>query len=413
MSFIDYWESKIFKMPFFNYKAKNEHGETITGKVEARDTHQASQLLRSRQLIVVAVTKQGESIFSYFNKQLMGVSENDVVNFTRQLSTMITAGLSLNEALHILNQQSKPAMNSLIEELLRDVEGGKTFAQALEKHSKVFPRIYIQLVKAGETAGVLDEMLARLADNLEKAKDFRGKTRGALIYPAIVISALLIVAGIMMIFVIPQLTEMYDDFGAELPFLTQLLIDLSSFMVGYWWLLTSIFVGLGVIFRAWIRTRSGQLVFSGFVLRIPLYGSLRQKVIMTEFARTLSLLLTAGISLIQALEVATEAINSLLYREELASAKIKIEKGIPLGQAINNYELFPQILVQMISVGEETGKLDEVLMKLSVYFQTESEQAIKNLTTALEPMIMIVLGLGVGIMVVAIIMPIYDLTSQF
>ena len=400
-------------MPFFNYKAKNEHGETVNGKVEARDVHQASQVLRSRQLIVISVTKQGESLFGSLNKQLMGVNEDDIVNFTRQLSTMVTAGLSLNEALHILNQQSKPAMMSLIEELLRDVEGGSTFAQALDKHPKVFLRIYIQLVRAGETAGVLDEMLARLADNLEKSKEFRGKTQGALIYPGIVISALLIVAGIMMVFVIPQLTEMYDDFGAELPFLTQLLIDMSDLMVAYWWLLIAGIVAAVAAFRAWLKTHAGQRAFSAFVLKIPLYGQLKQKIIMTEFARTLSLLLTAGISLLQALEVATEAISSLLYREELEIAKKKIEKGIPLGQAMSNYELFPQILVQMISVGEETGKLDEVLMKLAVYFQSESEQAVKNMTTALEPMIMIVLGLGVGVMVVAIIMPIYDLTSQF
>jgi type IV pilus assembly protein PilC len=400
-------------MPFFNYKAKNEHGETVNGKVEARDVHQASQVLRSRQLIVISVTKQGESFFGIINKQLMGVSADDVVNFTRQLSTMVTAGLSLNEALHILNQQSKPAMMSLIEQLLRDVEGGNTFAQALEKHPKVFPRIYVQLVRAGETAGVLDEMLARLADNLEKAKEFRGKTKGALIYPGIVISALLIVAGIMMVFVIPQLTEMYDDFGAELPILTQMLIDISDLMVAYWWVLIAIIGAMVAAFRAWLKTHAGQLAFSAFVLKIPLYGKLKQKIIMTEFARTLSLLLTAGISLLQALDVATEAISSLLYREELELAKKKIEKGISLGQAMNNYELFPQILVQMISVGEETGKLDEVLMKLAVYFQSESEQAVKNMTTALEPMIMIVLGLGVGLMVVAIIMPIYDLTSQF
>lgn len=400
-------------MPFFNYKAKNEHGETVTGKVEARDTHQASQVLRSRQLIVISVTKQGESLLATFNKQFMGISEDDIVNFTRQLSTMVTAGLSLNEALHILAQQGRPAMVSLIEELMRDVEGGNTFAKALEKHPKSFPRIYIQLVRAGETAGVLDEMLTRLADNLESAKNFRAKTQGALIYPAIVIIALFVVSLIMMIFVIPELTQMYDDFGADLPFLTQLLIDFSDFLTGYWWVLLAAIGAIGVAFRSWLQTQSGQRAFSSFLLRIPLYGELKRKIIMTEFARTMSLLLTAGISLLQGLEVATEAISSLLYREELALVKKKIEKGIPLGQAMNNYELFPQILVQMITVGEETGKLDEVLMKLSVYFQSESEQAVKNLTTAIEPMIMIVLGLGVGVMVIAIIMPIYDLTSQF
>jgi len=400
-------------MPFYTYKAKNEHGETVKGKVEARDTRQASHILRSRQLIVISMTKQGESLLATINKQMMGINQDDIVGFTRQLSTMVTAGLSLTEALHILNQQSKPAMATLLDALLRDVEGGSTFAKALEAHPKQFPRIYVQLVRAGETAGVLDEMLARLADNLEKSKEFRGKTQGALIYPGIVISALLLVAVIMMVFVIPQLTDMYDDFGADLPFVTQLLIDISDLFVGYWWLMVLILVGLAGLFRAWLRTKSGQRSFSQMLLKIPLYGKLKKKIIMTEFARTLSLLLAAGISLLQALEVATDAISSLLYREELELVQKKIEKGVTLGQAINNDQLFPQILIQMIAVGEETGKLDEVLMKLAVYFQSESEQAVKNLTTAMEPMIMVILGLGVGVMVVAIIMPIYGLTSQF
>lgn len=400
-------------MPFFTYKAKNEHAETVKGKVEAKDVHQASSILRSRQLVVISITRQGESLLGTINKQLQGVAQDDIVNFTRQLSTMVTAGLSLTEALHILHQQGKPAMVALIEDIMREVEGGATFAKALENHPKQFPRIYVQLVKAGETAGVLDEMLARLADNLEKSKEFKGKTQGALIYPAIVITALLVVAIIMMVFVIPQLTEMYDDFGAELPFVTQLLIDASDLFIGYWWVLLGFLVVAGAGFRTWVKTKPGQRALSAFMLKIPLYGKLKQKIIMTEFARTLSLLLTAGISLLQALEVATDAISSLLYREELEGVRKKIEKGVPLGQAINNTDLFPQILVQMISVGEETGKLDEVLMKLAVYFQSESEQAVKNLTTAMEPMIMIVLGLGVGVMVIAIIMPIYDLTSQF
>ena len=314
-------------MPFYTYKAKNEHGETVKGKVEAKDTRQASHVLRSRQLIVISISKQGESLMGVVNKQLRGIAEEDIVNFTRQLSTMVTAGLSLNEALHILNQQSKPAMATMIEDLLRDVEGGSTFAKALENHPKQFPRIYVQLVRAGETAGVLDDMLARLADNLEKSKEFKSKTKGALIYPGIVITALLAVAAIMMIFVIPQLTEMYDDFGAELPFVTQLLIDVSDFFVGYWWLLLGVLGLGGFAFRTWLKTEAGQRTFSKYILKIPLYGELRKKIIMTKLAGTLSLLFTAGISLLQALEVATRQITYLPYREEWHFAHKKIKKG--------------------------------------------------------------------------------------
>lgn len=400
-------------MPFFTYKAKNEHGETLRGKVEARDPHQAATVLKTRNLLVISIKHQGESVFASISKQLMGVNQDDVVNFTRQLSTMITAGLSLTEALRILNQQAKPAMAVMLEDLLREIEGGATFAKALEKHPKQFARTYTQLVRAGETAGVLDEMLARLADNLEASKEFRAKTKGAMIYPAIVILALAVVAAVMMIFVIPELTTMYDDFGAELPTATRILMDISDFFVRFWWLIAAFLGAVAFGVHTWGKTPAGQRFFSRFVLRIPLFGELRRKVIITEFARTLSLLLSAGITLLQALEVAAEAVPSLLYREELAVTNKKVEKGISLAQAINNDELFPPILVQMIAVGEETGKLDEVLMKLAVYFQSESEQAVKNLTTAMEPMIMIVLGIGVGLMVVAIIMPIYNLTSEF
>jgi len=213
--------------------------------------------------------------------------------------------------------------------------------------------------------------------------------------------------------VIPKLTEMYQDFGADLPFVTQLLIDISDVFVKYWWAMISFMVAGGFLFRSWRKTEAGDRSFDRFLLKIPVFGELKEKVIVTEFARTLSLLLSAGVSLISALRIVSEAIESINYRDSLEAVAKKVEKGIPMSQALSASETFPPILYQMTSVGEETGKLDEILLKLSIYFETESEQAVKNLTTALEPAIMIVLGLSVGVMVVAIIMPIYSLTSQF
>lgn len=400
-------------MPYYRYTAKNEHSETVKGKVEAHNEAQAIQALRGRGLLVVHLRAENDDALKQLSSTLFGVSQNDIVNMTRQLSTMVTAGLSLTESLSILEQQSKPTMIKLLSELLKDIEGGQTFASALAKHPKVFSNVYIQLVKAGEAAGVLDQILERLAENLEKQKEFRGKATGALIYPVIVILAMIVVAFIMMIFVIPKLTEMYQDFGAELPFATQILISLSNFFVNFWWLFILLCVGGGFGLRAWWQTDKGKRAISGFFLRIPLYGELRRKVILTEFTRTLSLLLSSGISMLQALSISADAASSLLYREALADATKKVEKGIGLSQTLTDQNLFPPILSQMAAVGEQTGKLDEVLLKISIYFQTESEQAIKNLTAAIEPMIMIVLGIGVGLMVIAIIMPIYNLTSQF
>jgi len=400
-------------VPYYLYTAKNEHSETVKGKVEAQNKIAAVETLRTRSLFVINLHEESDSFLGPLTNIFSGIKADDTVNFTRQLATMITAGLPLTEALNILEQQGKPAVIKMISEILREVEGGSTFAKALEKFPKVFNKIYTQLVKAGEAAGVLDDVMNRLADNMEKDKEFRAKVKGALIYPVIVVIAMIIVAGVMMVFVIPKLMEMYQDFGADLPFTTQVLITLSNFMVKAWplFILT---VGGGLFaLRSWGKTKTGARKINRFIFKIPIFGKLQQKIILTELSRTMALLLGAGISLLQALEIIAGASNSILYQEALAEAKKKVEKGVGLSQALASPLLFPVILTQMISVGEETGKLDEVLQKVSVYFQSESEHEVKNLTTAIEPLIMIVLGIGVAFMVIAIIMPIYNLTSQF
>jgi type IV pilus assembly protein PilC len=400
-------------MPLFKYTAKNDHGETLKGKVEAQTTTQAAAVLRGRGLLVITIHSLGDDSDFPLKDLLGGVKVDDVVTFTRQLSTMITAGLPLTQGLSILAQQSKPATAKMVAELQREIEGGTSFAAALEKQPKIFGRVYTQLVRAGETGGVLDKVLERLAENMEKDKEFRAKTQGALIYPIIVVVAMIVVGLVMMIFVIPKLTEMYQDFGAELPFATQLLIDISNIVSRFWWLGGIGAFGGGILFKRWTATKVGRRSFDAFLLKLPVFGELRAKVILTEFARTLSLLLGAGISLLQALDIVGEGISNSIYRDAIKESTTQVEKGVAFSQAISKYHIFPPILGQMIAVGEETGKLDDVLLKLSLYFQSESEHAIKNMTTALEPMIMIVLGLGVGLMVVAIIMPIYSLTSQF
>jgi type IV pilus assembly protein PilC len=398
-------------MAIYKYKAKNNFGETITGKVEAQERRQAFAVLRERGLFVIEVYDSSEAMVLNI-PFLTGVRQDDVIGFTRQLSTMITAGLSLLDALTILERQSKPAMKKLISELVRDIEGGNSFAAALARHNQ-FSRVYQNLVKAGEAAGVLNEILARLADSLEKEKEFKGKVKGALIYPVIVIIAMLIVATVMMIFVIPQLSTMYKDFGADLPFMTQILITSSELFQQYWYVFFGVLGGgLFALFQ-WRKTPQGARTIDSFLLKLPIFGTLQQKIILTEFSRTLSLLLGAGISLLEALEITGEAMDNVVYREAIKESYSYVEKGSSLAAAVEHYSFFPAILSQMISVGEETGQLDEVLMKLSHYFESESEQSVKGLTTALEPLIMIVLGLGVGFLVIAIVMPIYSLTSQF
>jgi type IV pilus assembly protein PilC len=398
----------------FGYRVKNEEGKTLDGVLEASSLDHASKLLRGRGYLIIKVEEEKESEIKEIMRRFERVKVDDVVNFTRQLSTMVSAGLPLTESLSILRVQSPPAMSRVVSKVLEEVEGGKTLAIAMEESGDgVFDDIYIALVKAGEAAGVLDEVLKRLAETMEKQRDFRSKTKGAMVYPMIIIIGMVIVAVIMMIFVVPRMTEMYKDFGAELPLPTQILIGASDFAVKFWYLLLLIFGAIGYVFLKWSKTEVGSVMIEETLMKMPVVGELRLKMVMTEFARTMSLLISAGISILDALRITSAAVGSKIIGAKMMMAASKVEKGQSLGLVLAELGEFPPIVPQMIAVGEQTGKMDEILDKLADYFEGESEQAVKNLTTAIEPMIMAVMGVGVGFLVMAVIMPIYNLTSQF
>ncbi|MBU1034037.1 type II secretion system F family protein [Patescibacteria group bacterium] len=400
-------------MPIYKYIVKNKQGENIKGKVEAISQAQAVSTLLGRDLFVIDVSPLGQRSGFLANLTKSKIKFEELVNFTRQLATMINAGLPLATSLSILEEQGKSEMSKLTGNLLKDVEGGLSFSTALAKYKENFSRIYVQLVRAGEVGGVLDDVLNRLAITMEKEKDFKAKTKGAMVYPIIILFAMAAVVVVMMVAVIPKLTLMYQDFDAELPVATKILMSVSDFFVSSWWVLLILIVGAIFSLRSYKKTPHGEKAIDALYLRIPILGVLKQKVVLTDFTRTLSLLLGAGVSLMEALDIVASAIDSAVYRGELKEINKQVEKGVTLSDAVARYDNFPAILHQMISVGEETGKLDEILGKISEYFEKESEYAIKNLTTAIEPIIMILLGLGVGFIVIAIIMPIYSLTSQF
>ncbi len=401
-------------MERFVYKAKTKEGQVREGKVEARDMTSAVGVLRERGMVVVSIHPLSEmsgimQAFSLFQR----VSFDDLVTFTRQFATMVGSGLSLTEGLNILELQSKPAMAKVVGEILRDIQGGATIGDALDKHREVFSGVYVSLIRAGEASGALDEVLARLANTMEKQKDFRGKIKGALIYPVIVIVGMVLVSVVMMVFVIPKLADMYADFGADLPLSTRMLIGLSDFTRNFWFviLVGSVVATLG--FMYWKRTPKGELAFDKAMLKMPVFGKLQMEVVLAEMARTLSLLIGSGIALLEALEIVGGVVDNMVYRNAIRASIKSVKKGIPLSVTMARQEVFPPLLPNMTAVGEETGKMDEVLEKVANYFEIESEHTVKNLTTALEPLIMIVLGVGVGFLVISIIMPIYNLTNQF
>lgn len=400
-------------MEKFEYKAKNIESETKKGIVEAKDEKQAVKVLRERGLLVISLKPRSRGLLAGTGGVFGRVNLTDKVNFTRQLATMMMAGLPVTEALEILEIQSKPAMAKVISEILRDVEGGGNLASALEKHPNVFDQVYVALIRSGEAAGVLDKILIRLADNLEKEKEFNSKVKGAMIYPVVVVSGMIVVAGIMIIFVIPKMTQIYEEFQAELPAPTKILMAISHFATNFWWLCLIMIAGLIFGFRILSKNPQFRKRYDEIIFSLPIIGNLRKHIMLTEFTRTLGLLISAGILIVDAIDIVRHSLKSPVYERAVTEAGKEVEKGLPLATALARAEVFPPILPQMIAVGEETGKLDEVLLKVSSYFEQEAETAVKGLTSALEPLIMIVLGIGVGFLVIAVIMPIYNLTSQF
>jgi type IV pilus assembly protein PilC len=402
-------------MAVFQYKARGSDGKIATGLVEAPNETAASKLLHDKGLFVVGLSHSagnlsGSSLLQRFQK----VSFTDIVNFTRQLATMIVAGLPLPEALTILRAQ---ATNKLFQSMLQDVErqivGGGTLGDALAKYPQYFSNTYIALVRAGESSGTLDQVLARLADILESQREFKSKVQGAMIYPVIIMIGMTAVVFIMMTVVVPKLTDLYKDFNIDLPASTKLLMSISGFFVSYWWLMIILGVGFSALFARWKKTPEGELVVDTVLLKIPLFGELQKKVILVEFTRTLGMLISSGIHILEGLQILRESLSNVLFRNAIGDIAKKVEKGFPLGDTFGQYPVFPPIVSQMMKVGEETGKLDDTLLKLSKYFQTESENLVKGLTTAIEPIIMVFLGVGVGFIVISVITPIYNLTSQF
>lgn len=399
-------------MKTYRYKVSDKSGVTSSGVMEAVDDKQVANVLRSKGLLILSLgeeeTFNPESLLGRTSKP----KADEITTFTRQLSTMVSAGLPLVNALRLLKNQSSPVLKNVIDKILTDVEGGSTLADSMSQSGGGFSRVYIAMVRAGESAGVLDQVLKKLADNLDKQRDFRSKTKGAMIYPAIVLAAMIIIVIVMMIFVLPKLMGMYKDFGTELPTPTKVLIGVSNFFVRYWYLMAVIFGGAWVMLSNWAKTEVGSLVLEQLMFKIPIWGGLKKDTVMAEFARTVSVLLGAGIPILDTLQIVADTLDSKVYGAEIRQAATMVEKGVSLSETLSQMEIFPPILSQMISVGEETGKLDEVLAKLATFYEGESEVKIKSLTTAIEPLIMIIMGVGVGFLVIAVIMPIYNLTSQ-
>lgn len=401
-------------MKRYNYKAKDSAGRLVTGEVEASSPIHAAKLIRARKLIVISIRPKIDSPLALIRKLKDRITSGDITNFTRQLATMVNAGIPITEALLILRTQTKGSMQKVVAQILADVEAGDSLSGAFSRHKKIFSPTYIALVKSGEVGGVMDKVLVRLADDMEKNQEFKGKVKGALIYPAIIIIGMVVVAFIMMIFVIPRLTSLYKDFNATLPVPTKILIGISNFTVKFWPLFLLIIGGGAYGYKLYRATKAGRRKTDEWAFKIPIIGQLSRQVLLTELTRTLSLMVGSGVSILEALNITASVMSNTVVSDALEDVAKQVEKGFPVAFAFARHpEAFPYILSQMVAVGEETGKMDEVLSKISHIFEVESDEKVKGLTSAIEPLVMVILGLGVGFLVIAIILPIYNLTSQF
>lgn len=400
-------------MKRYRYRAKNDQGKIVTGEVEGKSPQHAAKLVRQQGFIVLSIKSTTSDPFGFLKSITERVSSGDIVTFTRQLSTMINAGLPITEALVILRGQTRGLLQKIVAQVLSDVEEGQSLSSSMSKHPNTFSKTYIALIKSGEIGGVLDEVLVKLSENLEKQQEFRGKVKGALIYPAIIVLGMFGVGMLMMIFVLPRMATLYEQFNADLPITTKLLLGFSKYSVKLWPLIILLF-GFGAWgIKSFASTENGKTKIDQWIFKIPVFGDLQRQIILTDLTRTMSLMVGSGVSIIDALDISAQVSKNSIVTDALIDTKKMVEKGFPMAFAFSKHpEAFPFILSQMIAVGEETGKMDEVLEKVSHVFEVESEQKVKALTSMIEPIILIILGIGVAFLVISIIMPIYNLTTQ-
>lgn len=394
------------------YKATSKDGKIVQGLIDGKDIKEAVNYLRSKGLLPIRVTEQKEKttdkLFPFFNN-----TRKELVFFTEQLSSMLVSGLTLLQSMNILRDQVRnPVMHNVVQGVIADIEEGRSFSLAISKFPEVFPPFYVASVRAGEQAGLLDKVLLRLASNLEKQEKLKGTIRSALMYPIIIIIGMIGVMGVMMVFVVPHLSTLYSSLNIPLPLSTKIIVGLSNLTIAFWpFMLGGIFL-LIVMYRSWHKSESGKLLIDTWILKLPVFGKLIRESLLTEFTRTLGLLIGSGTPVVEALRQSSDAAENVLYKNAIIGVANRVEKGISVGDSMFSYNVFPSILVQMVKIGEQTGKLDESLLKVSEYFERELDQSVKNLTTAMEPLILIILGAGVAFLIISVITPIYNLTSS-
>jgi len=401
-------------MAFYDYIAIDEECDEVVGVIEADDSDTAMGTIAEQGLVLISLkereTKKG---FASEIKFLNRVKVKEVVVFSRQLAVMVSATLPVVQALRILIKQIESIrLKIVVSDVADAVDGGASLSEAFARYPDVFSNFYVSMVRSGETAGKIDEVLNYLADQQEKDYDLMSKTKGAMIYPAFIMFGLVVVGTVMMVFVVPKLTEILRETGAELPATTKALIAVSDFSTAYWWLIAMVTVGFFVGLHYYRKTPAGKKHTDYILLKLPIFGPLIfQKMYLVRFTRSLSTLLAGGVSLTQALEITGEVVGNEVYRDTIRQTVREIEDGNSIATIFLTSPVVPAMVSQMLSVGERTGRLDAVLEKLSDFYTREVDNAVANLVTLIEPLVLMLMGVAVGVMVAAILLPMYNLAS--
>jgi type IV pilus assembly protein PilC len=400
-------------MPTFQWKGKNRYGDVVGGTRVARSVDELTQVLQREQITVSNISAARKKIEIPF-LQRQKVKLKDLAIYSRQLSVLIDAELPLIQSLNILAEQTKNKyFKTVIKDIRADVEAGSTLNQAKRKFPTVFDDLYCNLVASGEQSGSLDIMLRRLAEYLEKIVRLRSQVRQAMIYPSAVLSFAIVVCIFMLWKVIPVFASIFLELGAELPFLTSLVLSLSVFIQKY--ILFMVLGVIGLIFglRYWRKTVSGRKIVDKFLLRMPLFGKLLEKVGLSRVTRTLSTLLSGGVPMLESMKITSSTTGNIIIEEHIMQARSMVAEGTSLRDALREKGRFPFMMIQMVGVGEATGTLDEMLTKLADFYDEEVEYTVANLLSILEPVLLIVVGLIVGSIVISMYLPIFDLMSKF
>ncbi len=396
----------------FTYTARDiASNKIVKSAVQAESERAAAKLLMAQGIVPLDIKELNESE-SLLGRLRNRVSTKDRVIFTRQLSTLINAGLPLAQALRsVAEQTDNKKLKSVVLDVITTIEGGSTLADAFRRHKDVFNEVYVALIAAGEVSGTLDKSLERIADQQEKDAELLSKVRGAMVYPAIVMVVIVGVIVFMLTTVVPQIERLFKDLRQELPFITQVMVSTANFIGRFWWLILILIVAAIYFLRRYIATNNGRRAWDTFKLRLPLVGPLLEKLYMARFTRTAETLLSSGVPMLQMLEISSKSANNVLVTNAINRAAEKVRGGKSLSSALKNENMIASLVPQMISIGEQSGGIDKMMGKAATFYENELENTVRSLSTAIEPVLMVVLAIVAGGLVAAILLPVYGLIN--